>query len=371
MASFAIMSSTAVTTAQTLTGSSDIGYIGAEASLVNAGAITTKGTSVHSDVSSHITNTGTISGNSNTNGIDVSATSGNTTTQVINAGLIDSPEDGVDAILATGGQLVPVSTGQIVGEVGPAAGNDVIDNRAGTITGSVGMGDVANECKGGASGDSVSSGSGNDTLKGDAGDDNPAAGGGSGKVAGGDGDGDDTLNGGDGIDVLRGGAGDDTLLGCGGTDILRGGAGADASVNFLASVSNTLDPPDEIRGFDKRQDLIDLGSLVAGNFLFMDRNGLNGGGFASVACTRDGDVLAVVADLCGDALADMGILAIGEKSLSAGGFIPRAAASPRLARLPTALGAGQGNQQEPQRCPSPSTTRLRQPRHLPVSPTSA
>jgi Ca2+-binding RTX toxin-like protein len=105
---------------------------------------------------------------------------------------------------------------------------------------------------GGAGNDLLSGNAGNDVINGEDGDD---------LLAGGAGD--DQLTGGEGADTLLAGAGNDRLDGGAGRDALNGGAGADTFVYAGATDSTSLGF-DTIRGFDYREDRIDLPTEVTG-----------------------------------------------------------------------------------------------------------
>ncbi len=71
-------------------------------------------------------------------------------------------------------------------------------------------------------------------------------------------DGDDLLDGGAGNDVLHGGAGDDVLIGGAGAERLYGGAGRD-----VFRYQSLEDRGDQIRDFERGQDVIDISELLA------------------------------------------------------------------------------------------------------------
>jgi len=190
---------------------------------------------------------------------------------VVNKGLLDGNVDlyfGDDTLL---------NRGQITGDVAGSDGSDLIDNRSGTIEGTITLGnendtllpgagietadggsgsntldfskssgvhlalDGSIDATGWAKGDTytnfaniIGSASGNDVLVGDAGDNTLTGLGGNDILTGGDGSdiidggrGNDTIDGGASVDTLSGGEGNDILLGGDGFDHLDGGAGND------------------------------------------------------------------------------------------------------------------------------------------------
>ena len=183
-------------------------------------------------------------------------------------------------------------------------GNDRLDGQGGAnvLLGGGGSdtligGDGRDQARGGAGNDEIAGGGGNDRLfgqgggdaiEGGAGDDRILGQGGSDSLTGGGGNdglvgagasdildgggGNDTLDGGAGGDALRGGTGRDTLDGGAGNDTLAGGGGADRLVpgegvdlliggaggdTFVFDNRGGVDA-DAIRGFDPRQDRIEI-----------------------------------------------------------------------------------------------------------------
>ena len=258
-------------------------------------------------------------------GVFISGNAGETTT-FLNAGMIvgdtyairNGPSD--DTVR---------NTGTLVGDVDLRAGNDVFDNRGGTVQGTVwgdtgddlfiidsatdisedpdeGMDEVqslisyalganietltllgaeslngtgnelANTLTGNAGANDLRGLDGDDTIDGLAGDDAIFGGEGGDSLTGGFGN--DSLYGGDGGDVLAGGNGDDMLLGKDGNDTLKGWKGDDSMVggagndSLLGSYGNdTLDGgegKDTLNGGDG-DDLM-TGGLQADTFVFTD-----------------------------------------------------------------------------------------------------
>lgn len=139
---------------------------------------------------------------------------------------------------------------------------------------------------------------------------------------------DDTLSGdagknaiigGDGDDLLRGKGGKDTLIGGAGEDTLRGDGGKDVFV-FLAESDSTVGNPDEILGFVKGDDLIDLSAIdadvtTAGDDAFSLL--LGGGAFTGIAGQLRDAGLTLEGDTDGDGIADFAI----EVQSAAGGVV--------------------------------------------------
>jgi Ca2+-binding RTX toxin-like protein len=152
--------------------------------------------------------------------------------KITNAGLIDSEENGLWLLNATGAAPVIVNSGTISGTTNAIlaeAGDRLNVTNTGTLDGNV-RGTSASQIDtvintGMVNGD-VFLGSGNDIYTGIRVVDDSIL---SGKVTGtvfGEA-GNDTLTGGNGVDRLNGGSGNDTLVGNGGNDSLDGGSGID------------------------------------------------------------------------------------------------------------------------------------------------
>ncbi|HEX8232655.1 MAG TPA: hypothetical protein VF559_04830 [Caulobacteraceae bacterium] len=135
------------------------------------------------------------------------------------------------------------------------------------------------------------------------------------------------VDGGDGADSLRGGADEDTLQGGLGADTLRGGAGEDVFVYHAVSESRgkTIDL---IRAWDSA-DLLDLSGIDADSGAKGRQQLVFGGQIGSadpVASGKvqyyrqDGDTY-VVADVNGDAKADLKLEIAGLVTLNSGDFI--------------------------------------------------
>ncbi|WP_298191800.1 M10 family metallopeptidase C-terminal domain-containing protein [Novosphingobium sp.] len=259
--------------------------------------------------------------------------SGNVGNRIINRGIISATETGIDSrnyglklynygvveVLSDADVAVRSSSandntitnrGLISGGIILGDGYDLVDNRAGTIEGSVDLGGNNDVFRAGVSIEAVRGGLGIDTLQfggasgvsinltlgtasgGWAEDDqydgfeNVIATKGNDLLIGSavnnglDGrDGNDRLEGRDGADSLLGGAGNDVLVGGKGSDALRGDAGADTFVFAVGDFGGkALGPADLILDFshvDKdRIDLsrVDANTLVSGNqaFVFID-----------------------------------------------------------------------------------------------------
>ncbi|HEV2748788.1 MAG TPA: M10 family metallopeptidase C-terminal domain-containing protein [Allosphingosinicella sp.] len=166
---------------------------------------------------------------------------------------------------------------------------------------------------GGSYGDELSGAGGEDALSGQGGQD---------ALSGGTSD--DRLRGGAGNDTLRGGNGADLLIGHSGRDLLIGGGGGD--VYLFRSVSDSRpDAADRILGFDAAAgDMIDLSAIDADAgadgdqaFAFVEAfTGAAGEAVLAYDAARDQSFLSL--DVDGDALADFGLLAVGQLSLDAG-----------------------------------------------------
>ncbi len=107
-----------------------------------------------------------------------------------------------------------------------------------------------------AEADAITGTEGGDRLDGTDGDDRIFALGGDDRLYGHDGD--DLLDGGTGNDVLHGGDGDDLLIGGAGADRLYGEAGRD-----VFRYQSFEDRGDQIRDFERGQDVIDISELLA------------------------------------------------------------------------------------------------------------
>ena len=140
-------------------------------------------------------------------------------------------------------------------------------------------------------------------------------------------DGNDIILGRDGNDSLYGMNGNDTLIGQAGRDFLYGGAGNDTFVyqDTVDSAPNFL--RDQIYGFAKGADLINLLNIdakttVAGNqaFSFIGAAGFHGVAGELHSINSSGDSL-VEGDVNGDGSADFAVLVAGVHDLGAGNFL--------------------------------------------------
>ena len=139
-----------------------------------------------------ITNSGTIT-TSGDDGIQINANQGNgsQTNEIVNSGLISTTGSGQATYISDGSDdLTLTNTGEIVGGIYLAGGDDVIEGANGLISGDI---------LAGYGNDVIKSGIGDDVVYGGYGDDTIRAG-----------EGDDFLEGGNGRDQLFGGAGNDT-----------------------------------------------------------------------------------------------------------------------------------------------------------------
>lgn len=192
----------------------------------------------------YIQNHGTILSD-HSYGIDLSQVdASNTGSRLFNRGEITGG-NGVSYNGSAGAEHI-TNRGDMNGDVVMGAGNDTIDNRAGTITGDWfgGEGDdyylghlnttVTGTIYGGEGNDTLLGGDNSDRINGDAGDDLIHGMGGDDLLYGGEGNdtlagqaGDDEVHGDAGNDLISGGDGNDTLYGGADNDTLHGNEGAD------------------------------------------------------------------------------------------------------------------------------------------------
>lgn len=140
---------------------------------------------------------------------------------------------------------------------------------------------------------------------------------------------DDRLWGGAGVDQLYGGAGSDMLRGLAGADTLTGGDGADQFV-FGRTLESTvsLSGRDTITDFTRGQDMIDLSNLDANadtagdqDLDFINQQGLQDGNTGQLRYQQVTGGVRVAVDVDADGSADMHIIVLGVRNLSASDFI--------------------------------------------------
>ena len=166
-----------------------------------------------------------VTGNDNSNSIDLSAVDGAVFTALVNPNATTFP------VTINGGAGDDTIIGSTVGAMGDSIdggpGNDSIDGSRGD-----------DSISGGDGNDTIDGGDGSDMLNGNAGDDS--------LLGGNDAD---TLNGGDGNDVEDGKDGDDSVSGGLGNDTLHGGAGNDSVMGDAGNDNATGDDGnDQVRG---------------------------------------------------------------------------------------------------------------------------
>lgn len=250
---------------------------------------------------------------------------------VSNAGLMTG-----DIVFGSLDDIYAGANGRIDGVVYGDAGNDTLRGGIGdeTLDGGGGndslvggggddllTGGTENDTLSGGDGaDSLMGEDGNDLLSGDTGFDTLTGGAGNDRLTGGDGD--DELAGGAGVDTLSGSAGDDLLTGGALRDYLIGGGGADVFDFNAVSDSPRLTDFDIIRDFQRGLDLIDLGDLLSGEFLFQGTAAFAGGGAASLRfATVGANATEIYIDTDGNSTTDMRIQLIGLLPLAATDFI--------------------------------------------------
>jgi Ca2+-binding RTX toxin-like protein len=229
-----------------------------------------------------VLNHGLISGGSSA--VVFGSSSGTNTSKLVNTGTLsagDPSSASLSAVLGFGEVRID-NAGLIFGRVTLGLGNDVVDNRLGEISGQISMGDGNNLCRGGAGDEDVVAGTGADTL--------------------------------------RGGTGDDTLTGGEGADLLMGGRGADTFV-FAQADESAPGALDLIRGFNRKEDVIDISALATTPFAFTGTDPLAGGGAPSVGYVRNGTVLTVSADVDGNGTADLVFQLTGTNALTSANFL--------------------------------------------------
>ena len=263
-------------------------------------------------------NSGFISGR--TYAINLASSDLSDLNRINNSGIIAvQPTSTIDKAISCNGTLRLVNTGTILGNVDLGDGHDVVDNRAGTISGSIFLDDGNNLFLGGALGEDIIAGSGLDTLRGEAGDDVMQSGFGDDSVRGGSGD--DQIRASFGSDQIHGGLGDDTIEGGNETDLMNGGSGNDVFVFIAPGDSDLGQTADRIADFRPGDDLIDLSAFAPGVFNFVGNNALSGGGIASFGFSRAAGVVTVLADVNGDGTADFRIEVLGPKALALSDFL--------------------------------------------------
>lgn len=197
-------------------------------------------------------------------GVHFLAVSGDSNT-LLNEGRIVAT--GPFAVFGSAAKETVINRGLLDGAVLAFAGNDLVDNRGGEITGGIDLGDGADAFLGGALREVVHFGAGADSGRMGGGNDKAVGAVGNDLLSGGEGDDllkgqadNDILKGGRGHDRLLGGDGDDFLAGGRDNDLLTGGAGADVFQFGVTSGS------DRIRDYQDGADKIDLSALGISSF---------------------------------------------------------------------------------------------------------
>jgi Ca2+-binding RTX toxin-like protein len=316
-ANFSLMNSGVMTTRNLGLNLNVTGSTATTTVITNTGDIASTGSTAIScgDAGLRLQNSGLISGL--VFAIQISGTDLTVRSLINNSGVIEQLETSAPVISCLS-ELRLVNTGTILGRVFLGAGDDVVDTRAGTITGDIELRDGNNLFRGGALGERVEAGIGNDTVDGGAGDDQIISGAGNDVIRGGAGD--DQIVAQADNDEVRGGEGNDTIIGGGGRDALHGGGGADVFVFQIVSDSATGEVADVIEDFDRNADLIDLQFVETGT-AFVDRGALLGGGTASFGYERSGNSAVVLFDQNGDGTADFHLVIANTRTLTVDDFL--------------------------------------------------
>ena len=135
--------------------------------------------------------------------------------------------------------------------------------------------------------------------------------------------GNDALSGGTDNDALFGGTGDDTLTGGRGLDVLRGEQGSDVFV-YLEVLDSTPDANrDNIIGFERGRDEIDVSAIGQDAFTFVGTGGFSGTGMMELGyrVVAGGTQVVVEIDETGDGLADAEIRVRGVGELTPDDFV--------------------------------------------------
>ena len=161
---------------------------------------------------------------------------------------------------------------------------------------------------------------GNDRLQGRGGDDTLK--GGSGRDVALGGAGKDILYGDGGADTLKGGRGNDILIGGAGEDLLIGNGGADSFV-FARPGDSRTKTPDEIRGFRRGEDVIDISGMDANPKRAGDQafDFIGKATFTETAGEARFAKGKLALDIDGDGAPDVAILVEGLARLGASDFI--------------------------------------------------
>ena len=244
--------------------------------------------------------------------------------RLINTGVIE----GQDGAFRGGvvGDLVS-NTGRMVGDVIMQGGDDLFQNRGGSILGDWLGGAGADTYRGGLAADvsgTIFGEADNDTLVGGQLDDVINGGTENDLVQGGQGD--DRLLGDLGVDRLVGNVGDDTLDGGAGADRMLGGAGADTFLfATTADFGDVATTHDIITDFVHLSDILSLAAIdakttVAGNQAFVF---LAGVAFSNVAGQLRYDAATGVleGDTNGDGLADFKLDLVTKPTLTVDDFL--------------------------------------------------
>ncbi|HHC29725.1 MAG TPA: hypothetical protein ENK80_04050 [Rhodobacterales bacterium] len=231
-------------------------------------------------------------------GAAINAQDALTELKVLNTGLLEAAQVAVVGSIL--GDTI-INRGMINGDVALGSWQDTYRGRLGSVEGTVYGQGGADTLIGGHEADRFDGGGDDDTLRGWGGDDD--------------------LFGGDGDDVLRGGRGDDMIRGGTGADELRGGRDDDTFIFDDIADMTAHGATDHILGFNRRDDVIDLTGVAAGDLAFMGGRAFAGGGTASISLkVRHGDTLVKI-DADGDGVLDGRFFVDDVKGLNAHDFL--------------------------------------------------
>jgi Ca2+-binding RTX toxin-like protein len=317
---FSMMNAGLMTTRNTCINITITGAETTTSAITNSGDIvsTLSSAIVSAEAGLTIQNSGLISGRSTA--ISLGSSDVSAINRINNSGVIDvQPTTTIDSAIRCLGTLRLVNSGTIFGNLSLGDGDDIVDTRIGTISGTISLDEGNNLFLGGALGETVTSSVGLDTLRGNAGDDSLSSGLGNDLMRGGDGD--DTLRGSFGEDAVFGGLGDDILEGGNDADRLSGGTGKDVFAFVASGDSDLGQTADQITDFRRGDDRIDLSAFAPTVFTYVGSNALSGGGNASFGFDKMAGKVVVLADLNGDGTADFHIEVLAMKSLALSDFL--------------------------------------------------
>ncbi|MFO1068092.1 MAG: calcium-binding protein [Geminicoccaceae bacterium] len=280
------------------------------------------------------------------NGADsLEGSAGNDTASYIASG------EGVSVYLDTGLGYSGTAAGDRLGSIENLFGSDHDDYLLGSLFGNTIAGRDGNDwIKGGAGQDSLDGGTGKDIVSYSYSAAAVTVDLGAGTASGGDAQGDhiarfesvtgsdhdDQLKGSGGANQLNGGAGDDSIAGRGGSDVIVGGSGADVmdggdgADSFVFYFTVESEPGqahrDTIKGFVHGTDEIDLSFIDARlhtsgaqAFTFIGNDGFTKEG--QVRVYQDGADTVIEVNNDGAGGADLELLLLGHKTITAGDFV--------------------------------------------------